>query len=150
MKLPNGITGFYDSKSEEPPRVDWKPFKQLCYDLALRYSGRVIDFNVAQYPTTFYFARLEIRDDSFYILLNQYYPYLAFASELNFENIEFIDRPDIQGQLSSFYQIIEERKLKEPFNQDVINQSKLNSAELEQIAYWKPATIGQVIFHYWD
>jgi len=30
------------------------------------------------------------------------------------------------------------------------NDNDLNSAELEQVAYWKPERIGEVIFNYWD
>jgi hypothetical protein len=26
----------------------------------------------------------------------------------------------------------------------------LNNSEIEQIKYWKPQTIGEVIFNYWD
>lgn len=37
-----------------------------------------------------------------------------------------------------------------PFNQNLIKKTELNSAELEQIAYWKPETVGQIIFNYWD
>jgi hypothetical protein len=30
------------------------------------------------------------------------------------------------------------------------NDNELNSAELKQIAYWKPETIGELIFNFWD
>ncbi|GAM12185.1 hypothetical protein SAMD00020551_0315 [Mesobacillus selenatarsenatis SF-1] len=30
------------------------------------------------------------------------------------------------------------------------NDNDLNSAELEQVAYWQPKRIGEVIFNYWD
>lgn len=150
MKLPNGITGFYELNSDAPPRVDWKPFKQLCFDVALRNGGKVKEFYMAQYPTTFHYAKVEISEDEFFILLNKHYPYLAFASLVGFEGITFMDRQDLIEQLHFSYFILEERELNEPFNQDVINHSKLNAAELEQITYWKPETIGEVIFNYWD
>lgn len=30
------------------------------------------------------------------------------------------------------------------------NDNQLNNAELAQIAYWKPITIGEVLYNYWD
>lgn len=30
------------------------------------------------------------------------------------------------------------------------NDNELNSAELEQIAYWKPKSVGEVIYNFWD
>lgn len=30
------------------------------------------------------------------------------------------------------------------------NDNQLNHAELAQIAYWKPITIGEVLYNYWD
>lgn len=150
MKLPNGITGFYDSKANTPPQVDGKQFKQLCFDIASRNRGKLIDFITPQYPSNFYYAQVDVLGNRFYILLNEHYPYLAFASVVEFGNIKFIDRPVLNEQFPSFYRIIGTVELNVPFNQNLIKKTELNSAELEQIAYWKPETVGQVIFNYWD
>ncbi|MGG1680315.1 hypothetical protein ACIFOT_32175 [Neobacillus sp. NRS-1170] len=32
MKLPNGVTGFYE-KPNEPPKIDEKQFKKLCFNI---------------------------------------------------------------------------------------------------------------------
>ncbi|MCA1201953.1 hypothetical protein ACTHAL_000786 [Priestia flexa] len=150
MKLPNGVTGFYDSKVNKPPQVDGKQFKQLCFDFASRNSGKVIDFITPQYPSNFYYAHVEIVGNQFYILLNEHYPYLAFASIVEFGNIKFINRPVPYEKFSSFYRVIGTGELNVPLNQKLLKQTELNSAELEQIAYWKPETVGQIIFNYWD
>ena len=54
MKLPNGVTGFSDSEANKPPKVDGKLFKQLCFDLAARNGGKVLEFSTPQYPANFY------------------------------------------------------------------------------------------------
>jgi len=150
MKLPNGVTGFYDSKLNKPPQVDGEQFKQLCFDFASRNRGKVMDFVTPQYPTNFYYAQVEMLGNLFFILLNEHYPYLAFASVVEFENIHFIDRPVLNEPFSSFYQVIGTGELHVPLNQGLIKKTELNRAELEQIAHWKPETVGQIIYNYWD
>ncbi|MGG3792183.1 hypothetical protein ABEV41_13520 [Geobacillus thermodenitrificans] len=149
MKLPNGITGFYHANVDPPPpQVDGKPFKQLCFDVAIRSGGKIIDFKRPQYPANFYYAQVQMVDDPLYILLNAHYPYLAVASTVECGNIQFIDHPVIDEQFSPFYQVLQSAELNAPIHPNLI--SGLNSAELEQISYWKPKTIGEIIFNYWD
>src|SRR5699024_2639899 len=102
------------------------------------------------YPSNFYYAYLDVLGNRFYILLNAYYPWLAFASVVEFGNIKFIDRPVPNEQFSSFYRLLDADELNVPFHQNLIKKTELNSAEWEQIIYWKPETIGQIIFNYWD
>jgi len=150
MKLPNGVTGFYHSKVNKPPQIDGKQFKQLCIDFACRNSGKVIDFITPQYPSNFYYAHIEIERKRLYILLNEHYPYLAFASLAEFGNITFINTSVLYEIFSSFYRVIGTDGLNVPLNHNLLKQTKLNSAELEQIAYWKPDTVNQIIFNNWD
>ena len=30
------------------------------------------------------------------------------------------------------------------------NKNELNEAELSNIKYWKPLTVGDIVFNYWD
>lgn len=150
MKLPNGVTGFYDSKINIPPQVDGEQFKQLCFDFTSRNSGKVMDFITPQYSSNFYYAHVEVVGNQFYILLNEHYPYLAFASVVECENIKFINSPVLYESFVSFYQVVGKDELNIHLNENALKQTELNSAEWEQVAYWKPETIGQIIFNYWD
>ncbi|MEI5906647.1 hypothetical protein WAK64_06200 [Bacillus spongiae] len=150
MKLSNGVTGFYNSEVNTLPQVDGKQFKQLCFDVISRNNGKVVDFITPQYPTNFYYAHVEIEDNQFYILLNEHFPYLAFASIVEFGNIKFINKPVLYEKFSSLYRVIGTGELNAPLTQDLLKQTELNSVELEQISYWRPETVGQIIFNYWD
>lgn len=152
MRLPNGITGFYSSKANNPPQVDGKQFKQLCFHFVSHKGGKVIDFNVPQYPMNFYNVRVEIFNMQFYILLNEHYPYLAFATAVEFGNMKFVDIPVLFERFSPFYQVMDTASLNVPIGRilEEKNKHELNSAEWEEIAYWKPNTIGEIIFNYWD
>jgi len=148
MKLPNGVTGFYDSEYDRPPTLDGKHFKTLCFDLAIRNGGKVISFHEPRYPANFYEVQMEVFGLTFYVLLNAHYPYLAFASAVDMENIEFIDSPVPCEFLAPPYRVMSKAELYAPFTQR--EGAELNKAELEQIAYWKPETIGEVLFNHWD
>ncbi|MBD8071635.1 hypothetical protein [Bacillus sp. PS06] len=148
MLLPNGITGFYDIQM--PPEVDRKQFKQLCFDFASWNRGKVIDDVTSIDQSNFYYAQIEIEGRLFYILLNKHYPYLAFASEIEFGNIKFTNNPVHDKPFSFFYQVLAMDELNVPFNQNQTRIMELNRTELQQIAYWKPKKVGEIIFNYWD
>lgn len=148
MNLPNGVTGFYDSDANKPPQINGKQFKQLCFEFATMNGGKVIDFHTPQHTANFYYAQVDISGNHVYILLNAHYPYLAFASHVEIGTIQFIDKPVFCENFSEFYQVLGKNALNAPINQNLAKE--LNNAEWKQIAYWKPVTVGEIIFNYWD
>lgn len=156
MKLPNGITGFYNRENNNPPKVDGKQFKQVCAANVNRCGGKVLEFKEPQYPMNFYDTEVKVFNKQFHILLNEHYPYLAFASVVEFGKIHFIDVPELK-QFSLLYHVLSVKELYEPLvfkpgskKGTLQNDHDLNDAELEQVAYWEPKRIGEVIFNYWD
>ncbi|WP_335871541.1 hypothetical protein [Bacillus sp. 2205SS5-2] len=49
MKINNGVTNFYKSKANKPPKVDGKQFKQLWFDTAYCIGGKVIEVKRTEY-----------------------------------------------------------------------------------------------------
>ncbi|MHA6259150.1 hypothetical protein ACXYMX_04445 [Sporosarcina sp. CAU 1771] len=148
MLLLNGVTGFHDPRTRFPKSIDGKQFKHLCYALILSNKGKILDFTEPIYPSNFYNVKVDVFGRIFHVLLNKHYPFLAFASNIEEQFIQFIDEPFLAQEFSPHYQIIENEKLNQPLQ---INPSKkhpllidneLNSFELSQIAYWKPQNIG--------
>ncbi|MDQ0230124.1 hypothetical protein [Metabacillus malikii] len=148
MKLLNGVTGFY--KANQPPNVDKKQFKRLCFNFVSQNGGKVIDFYKSQLTANFYCAQVEVLCTQLYILLNKHYPYLTFASSVEYGDIRFIDNVILTKEFAPFYKVISAGELNMPIHQNMLHGTALNDAELEQIAYWKPKTIGEIIFNYWD
>ena len=71
MKLPNGITGFYHSKNNQPPKVDGKQFNQVCFAITTQNGGKVLEFREPQYPMNFYALKLRFLISIFiYYLMN--------------------------------------------------------------------------------
>lgn len=157
MKLPNGITGFYRTEKNQPSRVSGMQFKQLCFTIIIGNGGKVLEFKEPQYPMNFYDVQINVYNQSFHILLNEYYPYLAFASHVEFGNVQFIDMPQLSKEFRSFYNVLSSKELNEPLHYKfgsktsiLLNDNALNDAELQQIAYQRPERIGDVIFNYLD
>jgi hypothetical protein len=157
MKLPNGVTGFYNAKHNKPPTIDEKQFKQICFSLISRNGGKVLDFKEPQVATNFFDVEAKVFNKHLHILLNVHYPYMAFAFDVEFGKITFIDEPELFKQFSPFYNVLDTKELNAPVilrlgsKKSILqNDNELNSAELEQIAYWKPERIGEIIFNYWD
>jgi hypothetical protein len=157
MILPNGVTGFYGAKHNKPPTIDVKQFKQICFSLISRNGGEVLNFKESHTATNFLDVEVEIPNRYLHILLNVHYPYMAFAFDVEYGKISFMDEPELSKQFSPFYDVLDTKELNIPVmlrlgskNSIVQNDNELNSYELAQIAYWKPERIGDIIFNDWD
>ncbi|MEH7336885.1 hypothetical protein V7161_30205 [Neobacillus drentensis] len=155
MKLPDGITGFYE-KHNRPPMIDGKQFKLLCFNSIKSNGGKVLEFKEPKEKSNFFDVEVNAFNKHFHILLNAHYPLIAFASVVSFGEIDFIDEPQLNSEFSPFYRVLGTEELNEQIiNSDskkgtIQNENKLNGAELKQLAYWKPERIGDVIFNNWD
>ncbi|AZV41532.1 hypothetical protein BAOM_0921 [Peribacillus asahii] len=157
MKLPNGVTGFYNAEHNKPATIDEKQFKQICFSLISRNGGKVLDFKEPQVATNFFDVEAKVFNKHLHILLNVHYPYMAFAFDVEFGKITFIDEPELFKQFSPFYNVLDTKELNAPVilrlgsKKSILqNNNELNSAELELIAFWKPERIGEIIFNCWD
>jgi hypothetical protein len=156
LKLPNGITGFFETQ-DEPPTIDGKQFKQLCFSLVNNRGGAVLNFKEPQEGTNYYHAEVNVFNKHLHFLLNAHYPFLAFASVVNYGQIHFVDEPQLFVQFITYYHVLDTKELNEPLfiklsskEWTLQNDNELNRAELKQLAYWKPETVGSLIFNYWD
>jgi hypothetical protein len=148
MQLPNGVTGFYDHPNQKPPATNGKQFKKLGYNLVSRNGGIVQIFHGPSTSANFYHIMALIHNKTWHIVLNAHFPILAFASKVEYGKMTFVDHPEWKSKLSPFYLVMDTIELNEPLQ--IESEKDLNRSEIEQIAYWKPKTKGEVIFNYWD
>ena len=66
---------------------------------------------------------------------------------MDFNHIRFVDESNLTTLFMQFYRVLTVAELNKPLRQ---LDNGLNQAEWEQIAYWKPERIGDIIFNYWD
>lgn len=143
--LPNGITGFRDLKDPYIPEQEKRIFQRLCYSIATRHHCLVLSFDLDLASKNFYSAEIKTERGRFYLLENAYYPWIAFAKSYNFTKIKFIENPFSITDAGICVLTLSE--LQQDWHNIV---GELNKAELKQIEYWKPNTVGDIIFNFWD
>ncbi|WP_132313692.1 hypothetical protein [Paenibacillus sp. BK033] len=154
--LLDGISGF---PVDDRTRADSLQFKRLCYTLASYSNGKLLSFEEPHVSQNFYKVELgwENKSTSTYILLNSSYPFVAFASSVQYFDIDYVD-DSLSNDVNAFSTgfrvlpvvVLNQRLILEERTQTVLNENSLNKAELNQIFHWKPKTVGEVIFNFWD
>ena len=149
--LPKGVTGF-DAPDEGVPV---KRFTEACHAAARQVRGRVQQVRAAyeQVTPNFHEALVSLRDGSetVRVLCNAHHTIVAFASPAAREGdvrLRFVDCPELAGVLSGEFSILSTQEAGAGVSSDVVAQ--LGETELEQMRYWNPQRIGDVIFNYWD
>ncbi|MFD1448533.1 hypothetical protein [Oceanobacillus profundus] len=156
MILQKGITG-KTQNSNDLPKPDGKDFKRLCYTLIAQLGGSVKAFTQPQIDTNYFHVDLEVFNKRLHLLLNENYPYLTVASEVDFFNITFIDVPILTKQFAPYYTILLKAELNERIQLRsgrkkgaLLNENELIQEELADLVYWQPETVGHVLFNHWD
>lgn len=147
MILPRGITGFWGTATAPPPHLDEKAFCQMCYSIAMENGGVVTEVDTDTAARNFYSAKLSRYDQSVFILQNIHYPYIAFAQRDAASRFVLISPPDWLQLSDDPVRVLSPNEL----NQDWHGLcGELSPEELEQIRYWNPQTVGEIIFNTWD
>ena len=142
MKLPNGITGFSKGYLETDDR---QCFKRLCYDIVSRTGGEVLDWKEASYPRNYSRILVLFGDEHFFIFANAIHPYIGFAAVAEDSIITYMDMPLLQAEFAAHsYTVLTKEELESPF---LLNEHNLGEEEIRQVRFWRPATLGEVIFN---
>lgn len=147
MILPRGITGFGSINTDPPLFLDEKAFCRMCHALAQENGGAVTEVDTDTAIRNFYSAKVSRYDQSVFLLQNIHYPYAAFAQRdasgrfVLTQQPEWIRLPESPVQFLRFDEL----------NQDWRSlRGELSPEELDQIRYWNPQTVGEIIFNTWD
>lgn len=147
MILPRGITGFWSVNTVPLPLMEKKAFGQMCHTLAWKNDGAVTEVDMDTATRNFYSAKLSSYDQSIFVLQNIRYPYIAFARRDNSDRFIFTSLPEWLQLPEGTVRFLSPSEL----NQDWHNLcGELSPEELEQIHYWNPQTVGEIIFNTWD
>lgn len=129
------------------PLLDEKAFRQMCHALAQKNGGVVTEVDTDTATRNFYSAKLSRYDQSVFILRNIHYPYVAFAQRDAFGGFILVGPPEWLRLPESPMRFLSLAEL----NQDRHGLcGELSPEELEQINYWNPQTVGEIIFNIWD
>ena len=147
MILPRGITGFWSVNTAPLPLLDEKAFCQMCYSIALENGGTVTEVDTDTAIRNFYSAKLSRYDQSVFLLQNIHYPYAAFAQRDTSGGLIWISQPEWLQLPEGSVRFLSPSELTRDWH-DLCGE--LSSEELEQIHYWNPQTVGEIVFNTWD
>ena len=151
MIVRTGITSFYWRK--KLPEFPFDDFKRIVYACAARLDFLVTDIHECDITPNFHDAILNGNGDRVHVLGHSNFPIFAFAEpreEYSYELV-FRDMDSVFNLLEEMFPNVTVAKLDELSRQITdYDLSQLDRAELEQVKYWKPATIGQLVFNWWD
>lgn len=152
MELPYGVSGFYHSDEPKPPDMEVGKYKKLCDALANELNGELTDFNDSLYPANFHKAHFKFPEREICLLMNKHYPLLAFAVTVETMKIEFLDFPQGAQVIPDEYSVLPVAALAAKVTEQMGEklEHELNKGTVQQIRYWKPETVGQIIFNFWD
>lgn len=164
LVLPRGVTGFHGRQGEGPGTVDLKAFKQACFAAARSVRAKVIEVRGAGSDGTarsYHQALLRLdqggtpqgRAPAILVLCNAHAPLIALADPAHHVAASpvFIDVPALAerlGQVAADLRMLVVADLEQPVTPESI--AELNDAEVQQLRYWRPARIGDVVFNHWD
>jgi hypothetical protein len=157
QRLPLGATGFWDYRDPPLPVTDLKTFQRVCYEAARHLGGKVIEItphgDISSYGITNYHrATISSTRRRLAVLCHGHLPLLAIAAAPaeNTLVVDFIDDPSASAALASqsSFRLLARDELDTPLA--LTDLSGLSRAELKQIAYRKPYTVGELLFNHWD
>ena len=147
MILQRGITGFWSVNTEPPPFLDEKAFYRMCHALARENGGVVTEVDTDTAARNFYSAKLSRYNQSVFLLQNIHYPYIAFAQRDASGGFILAGQPEWLQLSEDPVCFLSPAEL----NQDWRGLcEELSPEELEQIRYWDPQAVGEIIFNTWD
>ena len=149
MNLPRGVTGFSDIS-----RVEFLQFKRVCINTA-RLTGSVVtavDSCENKVAPNFHSVTMEMTGTKLSIICNRYYSLVAYIEPLQPGEcvLRFLDVIVLTESFRTdgSFEVLTNEFLSSPIEGSVLSQ--LDSAEMEQVRYWNPKRIGEVIFNFWD
>ena len=147
MILPRGITGFGSINTDPPLFLDEKAFCRMCHALAQENGGAVTEVDTDIAIRNFYSAKLSRYDQSVFLLQNIHYPYAAFAQRDASGRFVLTQQPEWLQLPEGSVRFLSPSELTRDWH-DLCGE--LSPEELEQIHYWNPQTVGEIVFNTWD
>lgn len=145
--LPVGITGFRGPKDPPLSILSEKDFRRMCHAIGRENGRPVTEVDTSITGRNFYYGELGGQGAPVYLLQNIHYPCGAFARRDAFGTFTLVDRPAGFRLPEGCIHFLGLAQLNRDWHGLC---EELGAEEWEQIRYWKPQTVGEIIFNHWD
>ena len=143
LTLPRGATGF--DAAEVDAGALLRTFASFCHQAARAVSGTVLGVTSAGVTPSFHKAEVRVQHRDVAVLRHVVLPFVAFRDAEG-----FVDHPGLAAAITSVSElrILTRGELETPLSR--VDLSGLGREEHDQIAYWQPGTVGDLLFNDWD
>lgn len=136
--------------------TDLTAFRRACYEAARRTGGELTEFRISHEPTpNFHQAIVAYPDRTIAVVCVRDAPLLALAvprvieptSACDSGPLTFVDLPDLAAVLEAVpgFRLLTATELDGP-----IDATKWPGISRPDMRYWRPQTLGEGLFNYWD
>lgn len=146
MQLPAGATGFFEAGTFREP-IRRKEFLQLIHRLALEGCGIVGEADTDLCGKNFYAANIVWKWGKETLLMNVYTGHLACSGDWKAQPLQFTDPSATLATLLPADKLLSPALLGQSLDGAL---DELTPAEQKQLHYWKPGTVGEILFNFWD
>ena len=154
MILKRGITSFFDwDAGGAIPEFTFTEFKCVVFGATDSLGIAVPELHERGVTPNFHSARLVGTDTSLTVIGHSTYPIIAFSKPLKLHEckLHFVDYTRLALEIGRLFPDLTvataEELNRKPSKGDI---ESLDSTELDQIEYWKPQTVGEIAFNWWD
>lgn len=147
MQLPAGATGFFEAGTFREP-IQRGEFLQLVYQLARESRCTVEETDTSLCGKNFYAAQIVRNSGTEILFINAYTGHLACSDCWEAQPLRFTAPSAMLAALLPPSQLLSPSLLERSIN--VVLLDALAPAEQEQLRYWQPNTIGEILFNFWD
>ena len=121
-------------------------FKQIIFDISQRLYLKVGIIDEPDFTPNFHIAEILGKEVAIYVLCNENreWAFSSFYEKHNWQ-LKFIDFENFSSLLNSIYneRIYKAEELNGPFQ-------KKDYLTEDDILYWKPITLGEGVYNWWD
>ncbi len=147
MQLPAGATGFFDVGTFREP-IHRGEFLQMVYRLARESRCTVGGTDTSLCGKNFYAAQILYNQGTEAVLMNAYTGHLACSDHWEAQPLRFTVPSAMLAALLPPDQLLSPSLLGQSIDKALLDA--LAPAEQEQLRHWKPSTIGEILFNFWD
>ena len=154
LVLQRGVTGFFNwDERGAIPEFRFGDFKLVIHVVARQLTGSAPNLKERGVTPNFHSALIAFEDQSILILGHSIYPIFAIAKPLedSSHRLRFIDVDKVSQIVNDHFAHVTlasaQRLAQKLTGTDL---AELDEFELEQVKYWKPETVGELVFNWWD
>lgn len=127
-------------------------WRTLCATASRELRGKRLGEEPLRTGRLFWSFSLELhpKREIVHILLHGVFPYVAIATKFEWMQVEFGDSSILTSIFTDPFVVLPKELLEKPFDLEPWMKPLLDKGALDDIRYWKPRRVGDLVFNHYD